>query len=96
MVPGLAECSAAGFFGSYDLEATESQRTAGGKPKRSKTALPNQSEGSGGKEVTGDTDDEIEEIEGNGDPAITTTDGNNELEEAEVEVRRRQEGLQQA
>eukprot|EP00873_Tetraselmis_striata_P036552 jgi/Tetstr1/456816/TSEL_043490.t1 len=57
------------------------------------TALP------GGKELTGDTHveiEEIEEIESNGDPTITPTDGNNELEEAEVEARQRQKRLKQA
>eukprot|EP00873_Tetraselmis_striata_P021714 jgi/Tetstr1/441978/TSEL_030183.t1 len=75
------------------------QRKAGGKPKRGKTALLNKPEGSGDKEVTGDTDDEIEEIEeieGTGDPAIRTTDGMPELEEAEVDAQQRQYMLQQA
>eukprot|EP00873_Tetraselmis_striata_P024068 jgi/Tetstr1/444332/TSEL_032223.t1 len=75
------------------------QRKAGGKPKRGKTALLNQPEGSGDKEVTGDTDDEIEEIEeieGTGDPAIGTTYGRPELEEAEVQAQQRQYMPQQA
>eukprot|EP00873_Tetraselmis_striata_P025783 jgi/Tetstr1/446047/TSEL_033649.t1 len=53
---------------------------------RGKTTLRDHPEGSGGKELTGDSYVEVkefEEIENNGDTAITPTDGNNELEEAE-------------
>eukprot|EP00873_Tetraselmis_striata_P040321 jgi/Tetstr1/460585/TSEL_000510.t1 len=48
-------------------------RKAGSKSKKGKTTLSGQAEGSSGKDVTGDTNDEIEDIEdieGAGDPAL--------------------------
>eukprot|EP00873_Tetraselmis_striata_P046230 jgi/Tetstr1/466494/TSEL_011001.t1 len=58
--------------------------------------MSGQPEGGSDKEVTGDTDDEIEEIEGTGDPVIMSADGKTELEEAEIEAQQRRERLQHA
>eukprot|EP00873_Tetraselmis_striata_P014706 jgi/Tetstr1/434970/TSEL_023961.t1 len=65
------------------------QRKPSSKSKKGNTKRSGYPEGSGGKEVTGDTDDEledIEEIKGSGDPVIRAADGMTELEEAEIEV----------